>query len=404
MRKDEKKTMNRLPALTPKGFLPEGVHRCSGDEFIQRFCLANENRKQLWKAFADILDFAKTRNALCVLIGGSYVTDKEAPNDLDVVIVLRSKEHIPSRTERLILDGKRTDIMFCSNDEPEIIGAFVRLLSYSRYSESVGLVQIDLNHPDHPWQIVQETDDETYEIIKRAYFNRHLVDLNKPAGVLVTVHGLISHAAWNSKVIPIASSQGWVVAPYIYGYTTPEILMSESKRKSAVNAFRDWVYQIKNEYCTDGQNISVIAHSFGTYLVGAYMHGFNEFAPVSFNSIILTGSILNESYNWDACAGFKVARVRNEIAPNDTWVDWMPRKPPEWLGLDPLFGKAGVKGFTSTSRILTQHENRIFDHNNVIEKDVIASMWMPYLNSNRYASEEEGYRRITEKFSQEVDE
>jgi len=389
--------MNRLPALTEKGFLPPGTHVCSAQEFIDRFCLVNEKRKQLRKAFVDILDFSNARNAVCVLIGGSYVTDKEDPHDLDVVIVLQKKEHIPSKPERLILDGRRTDIMFCSIDEPIIASSFVRLLSYARFGQEVGVVQISLNHPDKAWETTHEPDDETFEVIKRAYFNRHLVDLNEVPGVLVTIHGIMSHADWNASLIPIANSQGWIVAPYIYGFTTPDILLNKGKRKEAVDLFRDWIFSIKEDYCQNGERISVIAHSFGTYLIGAYLSGFEEFPPVNFNTIILTGSILNKQYDWESCAGFKVARVRNEIAPNDQWVKWMPKKPAEWLGLDPLFGQAGTEGFESKSEILSQATNKIFDHNNVIKKDVITSMWMPFLNSNRHASDEEGYKRLMQK-------
>ncbi|MFV8801831.1 DUF6932 family protein [Yersinia sp. LJYL362] len=391
--------MKNIPDFTAKGYLPKGRHSCSAQQFIDRFCMINDKRQVLKKAFIDILDFANSRNAICVFVGGSYVTSKEDPNDLDVVIVLHYKEHIPSRPERLVLEGKRTDIMFCSADDPVVTASFIKLLSFERYGSGVGIMQINLNHPDEPWTTHHEPDDDTYEVIKRAYFNRHLVDLNEAPGVLVTIHGIMTHAEWNANLIPIASSQGWIVAPYIYGYTTPDILLNKGKRKEAVDAFRDWIYSIKQDFCQNGEQISVIAHSFGTYLVGAYLDGFEEFPPVNFNTLILTGSILNEDYDWESCAGYKVARVRNEIAPNDQWVSWMQRKPSEWLGLDPLFGQAGTKGFTSQSRILTQPTNKIFDHNNVIKKDVITSMWMPFLSSNKYAAEEEGFKLIMAKFA-----
>ncbi|EMJ9289225.1 hypothetical protein R8O76_004940 [Klebsiella michiganensis] len=386
--------MTNIPDFTAKGYLPKGRHSCSAQQFIDRFCAVNEKRLALKKAFIDILDFANSRNAICVFVGGSYVTSKEDPHDLDVVIVLQCKEHIPSRSERLVLEGKRTDIMFCSADDPVVTASFIKLLSFERYGSGVGVMQINLNHPDEPWVTHHEPDDDTYEVIKRAYFNRHLVDLNEAPGVLVTIHGIMTHAEWNANLIPIASSQGWVVAPYIYGYTTPDILLNKGKRKEAVDAFRDWIYSIKRDFCQNGEQISVIAHSFGTYLIGAYLDGFKEFPPVNFNTLILTGSILNEGYDWESCVGYKVARVRNEIAPNDQWVSWMQRNPSEWLGLDPLFGQAGTKGFNSPSKILTQPTNKIFDHNNVIKKDVITTMWMPFLNSNKHAAEEEGFKRI----------
>lgn len=92
------------------------------------------------------------------------------------------------------------------------------------------------------------------------------------------------------------------------------------------------------------------------------------------------------------------ARVRNEIAPNDQWVKWMPETPKQWTGLDSLFGSSGTKGFATPAEILVQPSNKIFDHNNVIEKDVITSQWMPYLNSNRYASDEEVMKYMLKKY------
>lgn len=377
-----------IPNFTEQGLLPTGVHLCSGGNFIERFC-AGDNRKDFSKAVIDILDFAAARNVRYVFVGGSFVSAKEDPRDLDVVMVLRRREDIPTKNERLLIAGRRTDIMFCSEDEPKIVNAFVHLLANGRYAERPGVIQIAVQDAEKPWEIHHLPDDDTYEVIKRAYFNRELIDLSIPTGILVTVHGLLSTASWNEHIVPIASSQGWIVAPYYYGFQTPDILFSSSKRKAAVDAFREWVFDINRIYGDSGAKVSAIAHSFGTYLVGSYLAGFQDVAPVTFNTLILTGSILSEKYDWKSCAGNKVARVRNEIAPNDQWVKWMPRTSSEWIGLDPLFGQAGTKGFTSDSEILDQCTNGIFDHNNVIKRDIVTSQWMPYLNSNRHASDEE---------------
>ena len=386
-----------IPVFTEQGLLPSGVHLCSGGEFVERFC-PGDKRQDFRKAVVDILDFAASRNVRSVFVGGSFVTNKEDPRDLDVVIVLRRREDIPTKNERLLIAGRRTDVMFCSEDEPKILHAFIHLLANGRYTEKPGVIQIAIQHTDEAWKIQHAPDDDTYEVIKRAYFNRELIDLSEPTGILVTVHGLLSTAAWNEHIVPIASNQGWIVAPYYYGFQTPEILLSQPKRKAAIEDFRKWIFDVSDTYCGSGAKISVIAHSFGTYLVGAYLAGFEDVPPVTFNTLILTGSILSENYDWKSCAGNKVARVRNEVAPNDQWVKWMPETPKTWLGLDPLFGQAGTKGFSSDTEILDQPNNSIFDHNNVIKRDVVTSQWMPYLNSNRNASHEEFSKYAMERF------
>tara|TARA_R110002110_G_scaffold213154_1_gene426247 strand:+ start:29 stop:1015 length:987 start_codon:yes stop_codon:yes gene_type:complete len=312
------------------------------------------------------------------MIGEDPISKTENPSDFDVVIVFPKRDFIPTKGERVLIDGKKADIMFCSEDEPNIVDSFIHLFSFGHYEEEKGIVQIDLHGGAQDWQVRHMPDGDELEIIKRAYCNRTLVDLNEPEGVLVTIHGLNTTAGWNSDIMPAFSSQGWIVAPFDYGFQKVEILVSRSGRLEVLNTFRDWIYDIHRTY---NAPISVIAHSFGTYIIGAYLSGFKEFSPVSFETIILTGSILREDYDWESCEYKKVGRVRNEIAPNDQWVKWMPKN--NWLGLDCLFGQAGVKGFQSKSRILQQYSNDIFDHNNVIRKDVIHQMWLPYIQSNK---------------------
>ncbi|MFA0269779.1 hypothetical protein BCV29_02480 [Vibrio cyclitrophicus] len=359
------------------GSLPIGIHRCTGEEFLERFCEADDVRALYYKAITDIFDFARERNAKYVFIGGSFVSNKDEPSDFDAVIVFEKKEYIPRNSERLVIAGRRVDIMFCSEDEPKIVDSFVYLFSHGVYGQEKGIIQVDLLGINENWQVRHQPDDEDYEIVKKIYCRRDIIDLNEPEGVLVTIHGLNTTAAWNSDVMPVFSSKGWIVAPFNYGFQTPEILLSEKGRKNVLNSFRDWIYDISRTYDAP---ISIIAHSFGTYVIGKYLDGFTDTTPVQFESIILTGSILNENFDWDSCVN-SVGRVRNEKAPNDQWVKWMPDK--NWLGLDPLFGKAGILGFNSTSRILTQHSNSIFDHNNMIKKDVINQMWLPYIQSNK---------------------
>lgn len=387
---------NRIPDFTEQDELPEGTHRCNGYEFVERFC-NDEYRKPYTKTITDIFDFAKNRNARYMFIGGSFVTNHRDPSDIDVVIVLRNKEDIPSKGERLLISGKKADIMFCSEDEPKLVDSFIALFSRGRYGQKYGVIQVDLCGGNSHWEIQHMPDDDDLEIVKRAYCHRQIIDLNASDGVLVTIHGLLSNASWNSELVPIFSNEGWTVAPYYYGYQTPDILFRENERKKAVDEFREWILQIKEQYCkSPDTKISIIAHSFGTYIIGAYLAGFEGDPPVSFESIILTGSILNENYDWKNLENkFSVGHVRNEIAPNDQWVKWMPQK--KWLKLDPLFGQAGVKGFESDSVLIEENSCSIFDHNNVIKRDVILKYWLPYLKCNRGKMDERAYKLIMDK-------
>ena len=212
-----------------------------------------------------------------------------------------------------------------------------------------------------------------------------MIDINEKNGVLVSIHGLLSRAEWNMEIAPIASNQGWIVAPCVYDTNTPDLLFNSRKRNKVVEEFREWIYDIQKRF---DNKISIIAHSFGSYIVGAYLTGFDneECPPVCFNSIILTGSILNPEFDWEKYRGLSVGKVYNTIAPNDEYVKFLPNA--DWkklIGMSKLFGRSGVEGFNNESQMLVQSSNEIFTHTNTIKRDILETKWLPFLNANRNA-------------------
>lgn len=378
-----------IPHFSKNGFLPKGIHKISGEEFIDHFC-NSEYRSGYKKAITDIFDYAVQRNAEYLFVGGSFIANVDEPNDIDCLIVFRENSHIPPRSERLIIEGVSIDVMFASLDNKVVIDSYIHLFSHSRYNHEVGMIQLDLYKKNQEWEI-QHPGYEDYEIIKQAYINRHIIDLNKPKGVLVTIHGLLSTAEWNKEIAPLASSQGWIFAPFIYNENTPDLLINKNKRDVIINEFREWIFDLSKRF--EG-GISVIAHSFGTYLLASYLEGFEE-PPVTFNTIILSGAILNSNFDWEKHKGVSVGKVLNEIAPNDQWVKFMPEKfLKKLLCIDPLMGKAGIDGFNQECNIVKQTTNRIFTHNNVIKRDVIQNKWIPFLDANRNSFREEFMKKI----------
>lgn len=375
----------KIPDFDPNGRLPGGIHICSGQEFINRFC-SDDNRRQFTKPISDILDFAKDRYAVHIFVGGSFITNKEKPNDIDCLIVFKEDKYIPFHTEKVSISGLRFDILYASLESRNLIDSYLKLFSSGRHNtEIVGVIQIDLYDQNQKWEIQHQPDETSYEIIKRVYNDRSLIDINEKAGILVSIHGLSSRAEWNMDIAPISSSQGWIFAPYIYQTNKPDLLFSKDKRAKVVDDFREWVYNIQTRH---NSNVSIIAHSFGTYIIAAYLTGFDEeeCPPVCFNSIILTGSILHSDFDWEKYRGLSVGSVYNMIAPNDEYVKYMPETElKKYIGMSPLFGKAGVDGFTSKTPMLTQSRNAIFSHTNTIKRDIIETKWMPFLNANRNA-------------------
>jgi hypothetical protein len=305
----------------------------------------------------------------------SFVTSTPNPRDLDCVIVFEAQIQIPDRSERLAIEGMSLDIFFCAEDQPAILSAFVTLFSETRFMKQAGIVEVPLfgRYGRPLWQIVHQPDDNTLEIVKRIYFQRHIIDRNNSRKALITIHGIRSYGDWNSEVVHVASSNGWIVAPFTYGYVNMSVLANKKEKARIVDEFRKHVDDVYHRYRCD---ISVIAHSFGTYVAAKYLLGFDE-PPVCFDTIILTGSILNEELDIDQFEG-RAYRVVNEVAPNDAAV---PYAGPGKL-LNDLLGQSGARGFKSKSPRLDQRTCDVFTHTNVIRHDVVSQRWMPRLEGN----------------------
>jgi hypothetical protein len=379
-----------LPPFNNDGILPPGIWTCDGREFIDRFC-QSDYRKPFAKAVEDVFDFATAKGALRVIVGGSFVTNAGTPADLDCVIVFQEENQIPDHTESLEIEATGLDIFFCSATQQKLLGAFVKMLSRNRRDREVGIVEVTLrSDAGLPlWMVIQEPDEPMLEIVKRVYFHRHIVDKNNRGKALITIHGIESYGEWNAEIAHIASSNGWIVAPFTYGYVGKSVFLDPKKRQGIVDAFRNHIFGIASRYSCD---VSVIAHSMGTYIITKYLLGF-DVPPVAVDTMILTGSILNEKLDLEKFRG-RVAKIINEVAPNDGVVKYAR---PGSLWSDDLLGRSGETGFLLKSPRLEQHTSDIFDHNNVIRRDVIAQRWMPWLEAHVGLGREESLAVVTER-------
>jgi len=76
-----------LPPLDDFGNLPAGVHPCSIQELVNRFGGGSEERQAEISELVQFVEAAKAAGVRRLLVNGSFVTGKLAPNDVDVVIL-----------------------------------------------------------------------------------------------------------------------------------------------------------------------------------------------------------------------------------------------------------------------------------------------------------------------------
>jgi len=115
---------------------------------------------------------------------------------------------------------------------------------------------------------------------------------------------------------------------------------------------------------------SIVAHSFGTYLVANCMLKHRD---VKFDKIILCGSILPEDFDWSILFGRdQVNCVRNECGHKDVWPG-IARK------VVPGTGNSGQNGFTFRSTNFKQEHFDEFEHSDALVLQHMRTEWFPFL-------------------------
>ena len=360
-----------------------GLHAMTANEFIDTFCV-NGNRADYKHAVVNIFDFAVTHGATRIIVGGSFITSKENPHDLDCMIVFAREQFIPGFVDCAQMDNIQYDILYSSEQMPKSIDTYIKLMSTDIYgNDDKGVVEVILHDKVQPWKVVYGPNDDDMEIISRIYCERNIIERNKRRGILVVIHGLMTRAEWLSNLVPAANRQGWIVAPFIYD-NSPKLLFNNSGRQKIVEKFREWVYDLERKF--EPMTMSVLCHSFGTYIITKYIDGFTskeDFLPIQIDSLILTGSIVRPDYDWNRHIPQRIGRVLNITAGGDDAVKFMPATDLKKLvGMDPLFGRGAIDGIQVESSSVENREFEILTHTNIFKDDVIDQLFLPYLNAN----------------------
>ena len=381
--------MSRDTLTFDEGLLVPGTHVMSRNEFLQEFC--NDNKQKIgryqevkrcdfYKPFCDIVEWAQEAGATSIVVGGSFISRKKCPSDMDIVILFAQSDQIPKSNERYDVNGVMLDVQLLAEDQQSIVAAYLELLATTRSQVPHGLVQIKFHSTVQTLHRPRDSSPD-FDIVKVAYLGRRWSQELKPKGVVVPIHGIRTHAeSWLPHLCLSASTSGWAIAPYIYGYREVSILASEKEKAGVVEGFRDWLIHVRRQYTGP---ISVIAHSFGTYIIGRYLAEANDITE-KFDAVILCGSILNTSYDWvTPLDGAVVGRVLNTISVRDEWVKFLPEGGVPLLARDTLFGKAGCTGFSAKHSRLQEIRSGLLNHNNVFKEDVVVGEWLPFLEISK---------------------
>jgi Family of unknown function (DUF6932) len=81
-----------IPELNEHGFLPEGIHEASLEELRERFgrFQRTDRRPALFvKLSVYLAEVRASGLVVAVIVDGSFVTAKDEPSDIDLILVLR---------------------------------------------------------------------------------------------------------------------------------------------------------------------------------------------------------------------------------------------------------------------------------------------------------------------------
>ncbi len=196
------------------------------------------------------------------------------------------------------------------------------------------------------------------------------------AKILVLIHGIHTDGSWQRQV---QAQMNGVPNLNVHdlGYDVVTGLQLACPFRSApINKVVRDIRRIKSEEPL--AKIFVIAHSFGTYITSKILE---DHPDISFEKIILCGSIVRINYPWDRNAkGMRKDSIINDVGTRDIW--------PLVATISTIgYGSSGRRGFQNASVT-----DRYFDygHSDFFEfdREHVKKYWRPIIEENKIVSSE----------------
>ena len=143
-----------LPELTEEGELPPGVHVADWQEFQARFCFSSPRRVWLAGRLRALMALAAANGSLRRLfIWGSFVTAKQSPKDLDLLLIMDEDFEVEglAAPAQAVFDSVRAKLMFesdvfwaRSSIGSEMLDLWLDTYQTSRSFRKRGIVELEL--------------------------------------------------------------------------------------------------------------------------------------------------------------------------------------------------------------------------------------------------------------------
>lgn len=185
--------------------------------------------------------------------------------------------------------------------------------------------------------------------------------------VVITLHGIRTDGPWQKQIAPQIARYGMIPVLLDYGFLSLGQFLNPRSRDKLVHRIRDEIHAVQNEY-PDVQ-ISVVAHSLGTYLIARLI----KEEGLSFETVLFAGSIVPADFSWNLFLdSHRVNYVANYVAQRDVW-------PKVASCLSPGIGRAGSDGFRCTHFAFFQDTHTIYRHSDYFNPRTFQLLWIPKL-------------------------
>ena len=192
----------------------------------------------------------------------------------------------------------------------------------------------------------------------------------------ITVHGIRTHAHWQKVTGEVLNDHNIKHRSYDFGPYGVFRFLRSSSREQRVDDFYEFYNAVVHDrkLLLDPNNYlmrpSIIAHSFGSYIVGYCMLKYED---VKFDKIILCGSILSIDFDWFTLFGRdQINFVRNEFGTRDFWSRNAGR-------VVRGAGESGSDGFGFRSASFFEERFDYFHHSDYFHRSHAENYWVPFL-------------------------
>ena len=187
--------------------------------------------------------------------------------------------------------------------------------------------------------------------------------------IVVLIHGIRTQASWQVLVEKELESAGITKVHKIkYGYIDAFCFWFPFFfRNKPIKIIKKQLRGIRAR--KENADISVIAHSFGTYIIARIL---KECTDIRLFRLILCGSIIPLSYDWDSIPNYPNGEnegIINEVGSHDYWP--VLAETTTWG-----YGSSGRFGFGS--HLVTDRFHNL-DHSGFFRAEIVKKYWIPFL-------------------------